>query len=174
MFFRCTGLTAAPALPATTLAVSCYYNMFRGCSNLENLSVFSETKLPASVLVPNCYRELFRECAKLTAVPKDLLPVTTLAERCYQQMFQGCKAITQVPDLPAPELVLSCYSEMFNGCNALKNITCLATTGINANSSTNLWVNSVGGNGTFTKKNGVDWPNGTNGIPTKWTVVGVD
>ena len=174
MFFRCTGLTAAPALPATTLAVSCYYNMFRGCSNLENLSVFSETKLPASVLVPNCYRELFRECAKLTAVPKDLLPVTTLAERCYQQMFQGCKAITQVPDLPAPELVLSCYSEMFNGCNALKNITCLATTGINANSSTNLWVNSVGGNGTFTKKNGVDWPNGTNGIPNKWTVVGVD
>jgi hypothetical protein len=175
MFLNCKSLTAAPALPATTLAEFCYYNMFRGCTNLTDLSVFSETKLPASVLVPNCYRELFRDCAKLTAVPKDLLPVTTLAERCYQQMFQGCKAITQVPDLPAPELVLSCYSEMFNGCEALKNITCLATTGINQNSSTNAWVNKVGGNGTFTKKNGVSWPTGgTNGIPNNWTVVGVD
>ena len=177
MFFRCTGLTAAPALPATTLADCCYYNMFRGCSNLTDLSLFSETdfKLPATELKPSCYRELFRECAKLTAVPKDLLPVTTLAERCYQQMFQGCKAITQVPDLPAPELVLSCYSEMFNGCKALKNITCLATTGINQNSSTNTWVKDVGGNGTFTKKNGVSWPTGgTNGIPSGWTPVDVD
>lgn len=175
MFLNCKSLTAAPALPATTLAEFCYYNMFRGCTNLTDLSVFSETKLPASVLVPNCYRELFRGCEKLTAVPKDLLPVTTLAERCYQQMFQDCKAITQVPDLPAPELVLSCYSEMFNGCKALKNITCLATTGINQYSSTNAWVNNVGGNGTFTKKNGVSWPTGgTNGIPSNWTVVGVD
>lgn len=174
MFLNCKSLTAAPALPATTLEEFCYYNMFRGCSNLTDLSVFSETKLPASVLVPNCYRELFRDCAKLTAVPKDLLPVTTLAERCYQQMFQGCIVITQVPDLPAPTLVNSCYSEMFNGCKALKNITCLATTGFNQNSSTNAWVNNIGGNGTFTKKNGVVWPNGTNGIPNNWTVVGVD
>ena len=89
-------------------------------------------------------------------------------------MFQKCEAITQVPDLPAPELVLSCYSEMFNGCKALKNITCLATEGINVNNSTTGWVINVGGNGTFTKKNGVDWPNGTNGIPTTWTPVGVD
>lgn len=174
MFFRCTGLTAAPALPATTLEVSCYYNMFRGCSNLTDLSVFSATKLPASVLVPNCYRELFRDCAKLTAVPKDLLPVTTLAERCYQQMFQGCIVITQVPDLPAPELVLSCYSEMFNGCKALKDITCLATEGINVNNSTNGWVINVGGNGTFTTKTAATWPNGNSGIPTGWTRVNVN
>jgi hypothetical protein len=35
MFRGCTGLTAAPALPATTLADHCYYYMFQGCSNFK-------------------------------------------------------------------------------------------------------------------------------------------
>lgn len=176
MFFRCTGLTTAPALPATTLANFCYYNMFRQCSNLTDLSLFSATdyKLPATELMQSCYRELFRQCTSLTAVPKGLLSATTLAERCYQQMFQGCTIITQVPDLPAGTLVTSCYSEMFRDCKALRNITCLATQGFGVNNSTNNWVNSIGGNGTFTKKNGVDWPNGNNGIPNGWTVAGID
>lgn len=173
MFFRCTGLTTAPALPATTLANFCYYNMFRQCSNLTDLSLFSATdyKLPATELMQSCYRELFRQCTSLTAVPKGLLSATTLAERCYQQMFQGCTIITQVPDLPAGTLVTYCYSEMFRDCKALRNITCLATQGFGDNISTNNWVNGIGGNGTFTKKNGVTWPNGNNGIPNGWTVV---
>lgn len=173
MFFRCTGLTTAPALPATTLANFCYYNMFRQCSNLTDLSLFSATdyKLPATELMQSCYRELFRQCTSLTAVPKGLLSATTLAERCYQQMFQGCTIITQVPDLPAGTLVTSCYSEMFRDCKALRNITCLATQGFGVNNSTNNWVFNIGGNGTFTKKNGVTWPNGNNGIPNGWTVV---
>jgi hypothetical protein len=174
MFLNCTSLTAAPALPATTLADFCYYNMFRGCSELTDLSLFAATGLPATELKPNCYRELFRLCSKLTAVPKDLLPVTELQEGCYQQMFQACSMITQVPDLPAPILVQSCYSEMFNGCKALKNITCLATEGINVNNSTNGWVISVGGNGTFTTKTAATWPNGNSGIPTGWTRVNVN
>lgn len=32
----CTGLTAAPALPATTLAEGCYAGMFRGCTHIES------------------------------------------------------------------------------------------------------------------------------------------
>jgi len=174
MFFKCTGLTAAPALPATGLANFCYYNMFRGCSNLTDLSLFSETdyKLPATELKPSCYRELFRECTSLTSVPKTLLPVTTLQERCYQQMFQGCNKITQIPDLPAGTLVTSCYSEMLKGCSALKNITCLATSGINSNNSTTNWVNGVGSGGTFTIKEGATWPaKGNNSIPSSWTVI---
>jgi hypothetical protein len=35
MFQGCTGLTAAPALPATTLASNCYYYMFRDCTNFK-------------------------------------------------------------------------------------------------------------------------------------------
>ena len=35
MFSGCTGLTQAPALPATKLANSCYSNMFQGCTSLK-------------------------------------------------------------------------------------------------------------------------------------------
>lgn len=171
MFFRCTQLTTAPALPATTLADFCYYNMFRQCSALSDVSLL---ELPATELRPSCYRELFRLCTSLTEVPKNLLPVTTLQEGCYQQMFQACSKITQVPDLPAETLVKDCYKEMFRGCSVLKNIKCLATSGINSNNSTTNWVAEIGGNGTFTKKNGATWPNGNSGIPNGWTPKNVD
>ena len=34
MFYNCTSLTSAPALPATTLATYCYCFMFNGCTSL--------------------------------------------------------------------------------------------------------------------------------------------
>ena len=40
MFQNCSSLTAAPALPATTLADSCYKSMFEGCSNLSSITVY--------------------------------------------------------------------------------------------------------------------------------------
>ena len=39
MFGGCTGLTAAPALPATTLAESCYSSMFGGCTGISSHDV---------------------------------------------------------------------------------------------------------------------------------------
>lgn len=36
MFSGCTGLTQAPALPATTLAEYCYNSMFYGCTNITS------------------------------------------------------------------------------------------------------------------------------------------
>ena len=39
MFSGCTGLTAAPALPATTLANNCYYSMFSGCTGISSHDV---------------------------------------------------------------------------------------------------------------------------------------
>ena len=35
MLEGCTSLTQPPALPATTLAASCYYYMFQGCTSLK-------------------------------------------------------------------------------------------------------------------------------------------
>ena len=35
MFYHCTSLTQAPALPATTLAIGCYANMFNNCTSLK-------------------------------------------------------------------------------------------------------------------------------------------
>src|SRR5690606_41837138 len=38
LFCNCTALSSAPALPATTLAKSCYYRMFAGCTGLDRKS----------------------------------------------------------------------------------------------------------------------------------------
>ena len=38
MFTKCTALTAAPALPATTLTNSCYNQMFYNCSKLASVT----------------------------------------------------------------------------------------------------------------------------------------
>ena len=39
MFEGCTSLTTAPELPATTLASNCYYSMFKGCTNLNTITL---------------------------------------------------------------------------------------------------------------------------------------
>lgn len=48
MFYDCSSLTEAPALPATTLADSCYYEMFKGCSSL----IVTETAPCQQWLIP--------------------------------------------------------------------------------------------------------------------------
>lgn len=50
MFYGCTGLTQAPALPATTLTNSCYSSMFRGCTKLANVKCLA-TDISASSCV---------------------------------------------------------------------------------------------------------------------------
>lgn len=47
-------------LPATTLAVNCYQNMFTGCSNLT-----SAPYLPATTLADSCYFRMFAGCSSL-------------------------------------------------------------------------------------------------------------
>ena len=60
MFYGCTSLTAAPSLPATTLANSCYYYMFRGCTSLT-----AAPSLPATTLANYCYSSMFYGCTKI-------------------------------------------------------------------------------------------------------------
>ena len=112
MFYGCTGLTRAPALPATTLTFSCYHYMFRECTSLTRAPA-----LPATTLADYCYSNMFRECTSLTQAPA--LPATTLASNCYSYMFRGCTGLTQAPTLPATTLASNCYGYMFYGCTSL-------------------------------------------------------
>ena len=98
-----------------------------------------------------------------------VLPATTLTSGCYRAMFSACASLMTAPTLTAPTLVSQCYSEMFQNCTSLNYIKCLATE--IPNDSTINWVNNVGTNGTFVKKANTTWTNGTNGIPSGWTVV---
>ena len=51
-------------LPATTLANSCYSNMFSSCTSLTQAP-----DLPATTLANNCYESMFRGCKSLTQAP---------------------------------------------------------------------------------------------------------
>jgi hypothetical protein len=113
MFRDCTGLTAAPALPATTLARYCYHSMFYGCTGLT-----SAPALPATTLATYCYYGMFNGCTGLTSAPA--LPATTLASYCYREMFNGCTSLTAAPALPATTLASQCYYYMFRDCSNFK------------------------------------------------------
>ncbi len=107
MFFGCTSLTAAPKLPATTLANNCYADMFCGCTSLT-----SAPKLPAKKLADYCYYEMFNSCTSLTSAPE--LSAIELAEACYCSMFYGCENLSSVTML-APSDKIKNTSSSFNG-----------------------------------------------------------
>ena len=121
MFFGCTSLAQAPALPATTLVNGCYSGMFDGCASLTQAPT-----LPATTLAEDCYNVMFEGCTTLTKAPA--LPATTLASNCYYGMFQGCTGLTQAPALPATTLATYCYQNMFEGCTSLIHAPALPAT----------------------------------------------
>lgn len=121
MFAGCTHLTTAPALPAATLAASCYKNMFPGCTSLTTAPTLS-----ATTLANECYRGMFNGCTGLTTAPA--LPATTLANDCYHEMFSGCTGLTTAPNLPAKTAAEYCYYYMFEGCTALATAPVLSAT----------------------------------------------
>ena len=89
LFYGCSYLTAAPELPATTLATSCYQYMFADCTGLT-----SAPALPATTLQNSCYNNMFAGCTGLREAPQ--LPATTLVYRCYYNMFSGCTNLSYV------------------------------------------------------------------------------
>ena len=121
MFWHCTSLATAPALPATTLASGCYSGMFCGCTSL-----ITAPALPATTLISGCYDSMFNGCTSLTTAPA--LPATTLASSCYTGMFCGCTSLTTAPALPATTLANYCYQSMFEGCTSLTTAPALPAT----------------------------------------------
>ena len=121
MFAGCTHLTTAPALPAATLATACYKNMFRGCTGLTTAPTLS-----ATTLANECYRNMFGGCTALTTAPA--LQAESLANECYEEMFSGCTGLTTASNLPAKTAAEYCYYYMFEGCTALATAPVLSAT----------------------------------------------
>ena len=163
MFINCTSFVTAPKLPATTLPEKCYQYMFRNCTSLT-----TAPELPATTLTDGCYYGMFYDCTSFVTAPA--LPATTLTSNCYNAMFNGCTSLTTAPVLPATTLASNCYTNMFNGCTSLNYIKAMFTTTPGA-TNTNNWVNGVAGNGTFVKNSAAQWNvTGVDGVPTGWTV----
>ena len=142
MFYECRSIVTGPSvLPATTLAIGCYLDMFNGCVNLTTAPA-----LPATTLAESCYFRMFCGCTSITTSP--VLPATTLAESCYERMFQGCSNLNKITML-ADALHYSVIPT-----NAL-----------------NYWVNGVAQSGMFIKSPVAEaYKNDYSGIPTGWTI----
>ena len=141
MFKNCTSLTQAPALPATTLSSNSYFEMFSGCTALTQAPTLPATDLTNASY---CYSYMFYNCTALTQAPT--LPATKLdsAGGCYQNMFGCCTALTQAPTLPATKLVNECYAHMFTNCTALTESPDLTQiTAIGYNAMTNMFKGCV-------------------------------
>lgn len=117
LFSKCSVLTSAPQLPATTLASMCYSYMFSGCTSLE-----SAPALPAKTLAYRCYSYMFNGCTSLESAPK--LPATTLKDNCYRLMFFGCSKLSTVTMLaPSDQILGARFSEWLNNAGTDENIT---------------------------------------------------
>lgn len=200
MFANCTSLTKAPTLRSTTVADWAYYEMFKGCSALttvqselpatsvgvsgyfgmfcgcSSLVTAPEIKAMSFGVEPNPRQgfsdtnccAMFENCTSLTKAPS-ILPATTLTKQCYYQMFNGCTSLTTAPELPARRLNSQSYAAMFQNCTSLNYIKCLSldTNGNNSNS----WVSGVAVSGTFVKNANATWSEGSNKVPSGWTIV---
>ena len=149
-------------LPATTLTNYCYEEIFNRCENL-----ITAPELPATTLANYCYEGMFSGCTSLTVAPE--LPVETLTTGCYYRMFYYCNSLLRAPSLRASILPEFCYYNMFYHCVSLNYILCAASN-ISATGCLNNWVNGVASSGTFEHLQSTNWPTGTNGIPSGWTV----
>lgn len=136
MFYRCTSLTKAPELKAETLEDYCYQSMFSGCSSLTKAP-----DLKAKELKDDCYQSMFGGCSSLTEAPE--IAAETVAPYCCQFMFSGCQSLTKAPVLKAKKLEKACYNAMFSSCTNLGSLTCLATD-ISAEYCVNGWLDFAG------------------------------
>ena len=110
LFYNNKGLTSAEnlSLPATTLADSCYSDMFSGCTSLT-----TAPELPATTLAAACYESMLRNCSSLVTTPE--LPATTLAGSCYGNMFNGCTKLNYIKCLATDISASNClYSWVTN------------------------------------------------------------
>lgn len=95
-------------LPATTLANSCYSNMFKGCTSLTTAPA-----LPATTLANSCYSNMFQTCSSLTTAPE--LPATTLKYMCYYYMFCDCIKLNYIKMLATDISASSCLTHWVYG-----------------------------------------------------------
>ena len=151
--------TDSVSFPASKTYI--FKSLFRGLKIINAWDLI----LPATTLANNCYQYMFGSCTSMITAPE--LPATTLAQQCYSRMFYNCTSLTTAPELPATTLVNSCYQYMFYGCTSLNYIKILA---LSISGETTNWIGDVSPTGTFVKVAGVEYPAGTSGIPSGWTV----
>lgn len=169
LFFNQTSLYDVSSLKLSTnkLSITCYGDMFYGCTSLINTP-----ELPATNLANECYMSMFGGCTSLNQA--SVLQATLLKHSCYMSMFENCTSLVQAPVLPAVFSADYCYRWMFDGCAKLNYIKCLMTD-TSAHGCTDDWLVNVASIGTFECDNKkyftLDSPNG---IPVGWAITEIN
>lgn len=168
LFRDCSSLVSPPILPATTLSVGCYVNMFSGCSSLTAMPI-----LPAITITGSCYREMFYNCTSLVDVCD--LPASKVISMSYQRMFSNCSALTKAPKLMFTAAAVIGAYDMFSGCSVLSEIEVRMTSW--SSLAFQNWVKDVAATGTFKcpAALGTDETitRGVSNCPSGWTVVNI-
>ena len=107
MFYICSSLVNASALPATTLAVSCFIGMFDGCTSLKEAPV-----LPATTLASSCYSGMFQGCSNLNKVT--MLATDISAYDCLYYWLYNVPYYTGT-FIKSPEMEVSSFESGVNG-----------------------------------------------------------
>ena len=134
-FENCISLTAAPALPETTLANACYKRMFYNCSSLVTAYDFPEMKLASS-----CFESMFENCSALLNGPT-ALSATAFANDCCFNMFQNCislsSCMTEITASTPNELKFfnRCFANMFKNCYSLLKAPAIALDKVNSSAA---------------------------------------
>ena len=123
---------------------------------------------------------MYANCSKLIN-STSILPATTTminentsVSQVYYGMFELCTSLQRSPEILLDNPYGSDLQRMFWNCSSLNYIKCLSTI-IGSNASKD-WTVGVAANGTFVRceRQGVYdsvWTNGSNGIPSGWSVV---
>lgn len=110
LFNECTGLVDAGELklPATTIDVAAYFNLFRGCSDLTT----SPKELPALIAPQVAYANMFYNCTNMTSVP-ETVGTREYGQSACESMYLGCDNIPTTVTLKATKFHYTAFSYMF-------------------------------------------------------------
>ena len=124
-----------------------------------------------------CFRAMFAGCKKMTAAPRIIIITTAGTHKCYY-MSENCKSLTTAPELPASRASACDYQYMFTGCTSLTSCTCLLDSPSFGSSSGTCYrmFRNITTSGTLTASSRASgrWTQGTNGVPTTWTITYLD
>jgi uncharacterized protein YjdB len=177
--FRTTYLVHASnlILPATTVGVSTYNGMFRGCTNL----VYCPRLLPATTLYQDTYSSMFEGCTSLVEGPEIMATTinsstdATAMQRmfCMSRNSKVTAAMTKSPILRIanPNVAANTYKELFKGNGNLVEVTILAQ---GTSLSFDNWLTNTNSSGVIKKLSATTLTNGASGKPSGWTTEDID
>lgn len=115
LFNGCTGLVDAGdlKLPATTIGVASYLDLFRECINLTT----SPKELPALIAPQVAYANMFYNCTNMTSVP-ETVGTREYGRSACESMYLGCTHIPTTVTHKATKLDEYAFAYMFHNTEA--------------------------------------------------------